>query len=674
MVPPTSTDSPPVSFSHVHLYVDQLDELKNYKELEKKLNDFADKCESKDISVDEKRATWSSIVGESKTTDEFVAHGRDVVKQLLTGLAFRITAARYNGMITNEKSGPINTNTRSVLLTSTDPNGVQIVVTAIDKDRDANTSDSVFHFDADRVRKFLVSHNQRQGVAVLSFNLENLEEVFLKYKQLHPKLVSHYEEFAEGNGTESCTVKVLEVFAFYKAHSVSEDRNPDQGTVLRFMETPHARSARYPPGLVPQETTFPKKAMPAYSDHWVSNVQSRTEFLDTLNETLGFSPKVDFNAGVVAAGEAQIESTVTGNESSFSTGNKGEALRDQSQVFLPINNALSNVGHVHLFLNEIGQGIQHIASRVENLVGFVQECNDQRKATGEGFTFLNIPRSYYGVLVLADIEKFTGPVAAGAIWSALETSKAIGSEGDVDLNINKENIDELLTKNLTGSDLEAYQQRRGEVQDAILASRYKNLYSLLRDNLSEEKYLGIVRNQVLVDIQGDDLLYQIFTCKVVHREATHEAPFFEFIERVCSERVDEKGQPVKLRSGCGGFGIRNFLTLFLSIEVSKAMNAAFQAKVVGDVSKQKLELTRVSYFTSQLNESNPILTKISDAMTEEGRLRDSLMLTKEGEEKRFILKRIQEAEKCKMEGNDMLMRTSAKYNDLMKALRDPVPR
>ena len=32
-----------------------------------------------------------------------------------------------------------------------------------------------------------------------------------------------------------------------------------------------------------------------------------------LEDTLGFTPKVDFNAGVVAAGEAQIESTVTGN-------------------------------------------------------------------------------------------------------------------------------------------------------------------------------------------------------------------------------------------------------------------------------------------------------------------------------------------------------------------------
>ena len=54
--------------------------------------------------------------------------------------------------------------------------------------------------------------------------------------------------------------------------------------------------------------------------------------------------KVDFNAGVVAAGEAQIESTVIGNISPFETTDKQMALADQSQVFLPINNALSEVG------------------------------------------------------------------------------------------------------------------------------------------------------------------------------------------------------------------------------------------------------------------------------------------------------------------------------------------
>ena len=56
--------------------------------------------------------------------------------------------------------------------------------------------------------------------------------------------------------------------------------------------------------------------------------------------------KVDFNAGVVAAGEAQIESTVTGNDPTFVSSDKESALKDQSQVYLPINNALSSVGYV----------------------------------------------------------------------------------------------------------------------------------------------------------------------------------------------------------------------------------------------------------------------------------------------------------------------------------------
>ena len=113
---------------------------------------------------------------------------------------------------------------------------------------------------------------------------------------------------------------------------------------------------------------------------------------------------------MVAAGEAQIESTVAGNDSLFSTTEESKALRDQSQVYLPINNALSEVGyvmisasiflstivvtaglsfdssyfrHVHGFLEEIGQGVQHIASRVDNLPAFVQRGNDYREITGE---------------------------------------------------------------------------------------------------------------------------------------------------------------------------------------------------------------------------------------------------------------------------------------------------
>jgi 4-hydroxyphenylpyruvate dioxygenase-like putative hemolysin len=68
-------------------------------------------------------------------------------------------------------------------------------------------------------------------------------------------------------------------------------------------------------------------------------------------------------------------------------------------------------------------------------------------------------------------------------------------------------------------------------------------------------------------VQGDDLLYQIFTCNILQKSPEQESPFFEFIQRVCSECENEDGCPAKVKAGCGGFGIRNFLTLFLSIEV-----------------------------------------------------------------------------------------------------------
>lgn len=117
---------------------------------------------------------------------------------------------------------------------------------------------------------------------------------------------------------------------------------------------------------------------------------------------------------------------------------------------------------------------------------------------------------------------------------------------------------------------------------------YCNLYTLLRHHLSESAYLAIVRNKILVDVQGEDLLFQIFTANILQSEVIDEAPFFEFIQRVCSECLGADGCPAKIKPGCGGFGIRNFLTLFLSIEVSKAMTDAKDAKATGD--DKKLEV------------------------------------------------------------------------------------
>lgn len=198
-------------------------------------------------------------------------------------------------------------------------------------------------------------------------------------------------------------MSILEVYAYYKGSASTE---PDTGTILRFVERvgTYAEAPGFSnpsgvlPGLVDADPRFDGSSIPSYADHWVSNVLDRERFLKTLGDVLGFTPKVDFNAGVISAGKASIESTVVGNTSSSILFTEFEALRDQSQIFLPVNNALSESGHVHSFLMEIGQGVQHIASRVEDLVSFVERVNNYREMTGGGLTFLDIPRSYYGIL------------------------------------------------------------------------------------------------------------------------------------------------------------------------------------------------------------------------------------------------------------------------------------
>merc|ERR1712190_266392 len=100
------------------------------------------------------------------------------------------------------------------------------------------------------------------------------------------------------------------------------------------------------------------------------------------------------------------------------------------------------------------------------------------------------------------------------------------------------------------------------VAEHVLRARYGNLYDLLGEHVSEAQYLRIVRNNILVDIQGEDLLLQIFTSKVLQRGEGQESCFLEFIERICSQCKDASGCPRKIKPGCGGFGIRNFLTLF----------------------------------------------------------------------------------------------------------------
>jgi hypothetical protein len=661
-----------VCFSHIHLYVDRLENVNVYKDLEDRLNQFAGKVASSAVtpSLAEKQAIWKSISGNSDSSNEndntvYQPQNRDVVKQLLAGFGFRVTGTCY------PEEG--SSNTRSVLVTSRDPRGVQILISAVDHDTSEATPHRYPYFDAKKINNFYAAHARRQGIGALAFRAPNVSSIFERYQSLHPTLVAGYHEFDEA--------KILEVFAYYKSHELdSLTKEPDTGTVLRFVQTSASTSVCPLPGLKTLDATFEDSSLAAYCDHWVSNVFDRTEFLDTLQDTLGFTPKVDFNAGVVAAGEAQIESTVTGNEFPIVPSNKAAALSDQSQVYLPINNALSSVGHVHGFLQELGQGVQHVASRVEDLVEFVQRANDYRCYTNEGFTFLRIPRSYYGILTVAQLtegidgdESGVGQSCAEKIFAALKAASFMTPDGALNLECEKEDIARILKHSLTDSVLSEYHTMQDTVLAVILRSRYRNVYSLLRDQVSETTYLGIVRNQILVDVQGEDLLYQIFTSNVLQREAGQEAPFFEFIQRVCSKSTDKHGDPVKIRPGCGGFGIRNFLTLFLSIEVSKAMNDVADAVATGNTKREAYARAMVESFTDQLNEANPILTFISDAMTEEGlckeKLLDAIAENNSRQAKKWTTQMELVAER-KKKGNEMLMECSARYNSLMRSLRE----
>mmetsp|Transcript_6671 Transcript_6671/g.8906 ORF Transcript_6671/g.8906 Transcript_6671/m.8906 type:complete len:655 (-) Transcript_6671:258-2222(-) len=649
--------SEPISFvfDHVHMYMKRMANLEEYLGQQELFTKF-DNARNKETSIEQGRELFESLGGKLK---EHQAFGLDVIEQLIAGFAMRIQGHRYG------------TETSTVLLTSKDPEGTKFLLTAPVSSPDS--SEPLHFFKASKVQEFLDLHNGKQGIAVLAFRVPpNVTTVVLEnYQKSHPKLVTPegiYTQEEDGN-----VVRTLEVFAYYNKAGDA----PDRGTRLRFIESGKESTVNILPGLSlspDQAPEFPKDASPFYSDHWVSNVFDRESFLKNLFDTLAFTPKVNFNAGVVGAGEAVIESTVTGNDPKLKL-TRDTVLRDQSQVYLPINNALSSVGHVHLFLEQLGQGVQHIASRVPSMVHSIREANISRKMTGHGFNFLNIPRSYYGTLSQKDLIKHanTSPELAKAIFDSLVENGTADFTGVVDLDVKPENVTELKEKfpgNFGGDLGKEFEEKEEKICGVVSKSRYLQLFNLLRDHVSEETYLEIVRNQILVDIQGNDILYQIFTGNILNEAPGDEAPFLEFIERVCSQKCGPGGCPVPVRPGCGGFGIRNFLTLFLSIEVSKAMKNLSIAKEEKDEKKAAVATQMIEVFTTQLNESNPILTEISDAMTEESDILDELKDCQD-QEKRVKLETDLAAQVAiKEKGQEKLKETSSRYKAIMKEIRE----
>jgi hypothetical protein len=115
------------------------------------------------------------------------------------------------------------------------------------------------------------------------------------------------------------------------------------------------------------------------------------------------------------------------------------------------------------------------------------------------------------------------------------------------------------------------------------------------------------------------------------------------------------------------------LTLFLSIEVSKAMLEASQALLDGDENSRDSAQKRIDCFTCQLNESNPILTEISDAMTLEGQCKEQWELALEHGDTSLAEEwksKMDEAAELKAQGNRKLMECSARYEKQMRMIRE----
>jgi hypothetical protein len=188
--------------------------------------------------------------------------------------------------------------------------------------------------------------------------------------------------------------------------------------------------------------------------------------------------------------------------------------------------------------------------------------------------------SYYGYLSAERlaVDAAVAPDVASAALVQLQAASIVSIAGVVGIDSTAEDVRAALATTSAAAHADA-------LVPVILRARYNNIYKLVGNQpcacgeaLPESTWVDIVRNNILIDVQGKDMLCQIFTSNVLQRAAGDEAPFLEFIQRMCYEGNDSHGQPVPMRPGCGGFGIRNFLTLFLSVELNKAMSDLMSAR------------------------------------------------------------------------------------------------
>ena len=105
------------------------------------------------------------------------------------------------------------------------------------------------------------------------------------------------------------------------------------------------------------------------------------------------------------------------------------------------------------------------------------------------------------------------------------------------------------------------------------------------------------------------------------------------------------------------------------------MLEAASAKGSGDKVQYAIFQRKVDLLTAQLNESNPILTEISGAMTREGIAREKIAESysegnRQGAESWKLV--MEKEALSKKQANDKLMQCNLKYQNLMKELHGKV--
>merc|ERR1719215_912297 len=138
-----------------------------------------------------------------------------------------------------------------------------------------------------------------------------------------------------------------------------------------------------------------------------------------------------------------------------------------------------------------------MACRVSDLPKFIARANRYREVTGEGLAFLNIPRSYYGFLQCRDFAEFLDEkVVESALFEPLRQAGILDEHGVVKMDVTVDEVQKVL---VDITDIAV--QDHDRVVKVIRAGRYSNMMSMFKDRFTEEEYLRIVENKILVDAQ-----------------------------------------------------------------------------------------------------------------------------------------------------------------------------